>query len=93
MIVSTLLTAIKADLSKEAQFLSDPTTEDFKLALARWSDNDVKTPGAIVLVATEDDIINTVCRPKHFELERLLTEAGQTRHQTRRTICSQVWRP
>ncbi|KAH9223770.1 hypothetical protein DL95DRAFT_431599 [Leptodontidium sp. 2 PMI_412] len=60
MAVSHFLTAIKAELTKEAKLLSDSSTEEFKVALERWSDRDLKTPSAIVLVATEEDIVKTV---------------------------------
>ncbi|KAH7407901.1 hypothetical protein BKA64DRAFT_721649 [Cadophora sp. MPI-SDFR-AT-0126] len=60
MSISVFLTAIKAQLSKEARLLSDPNAEEFKSALARWTDRDWKTPSAIVVVAEEEDIVKTV---------------------------------
>ncbi|PVH80647.1 FAD-binding domain-containing protein [Cadophora sp. DSE1049] len=60
MAVSTFFSAIKAELSKEAKLLSDPNTEEFKSALERWTDRDLKSPSAIVVVVTEEDIIKTV---------------------------------
>ncbi|KAG4411135.1 hypothetical protein IFR04_015734 [Cadophora malorum] len=60
MTVSTFLSAINAELSKEAKVLSDPDTNGFKAAHERWTDRDLKTPSAIVIVATEDDIVKTV---------------------------------
>ncbi|KAH7356488.1 hypothetical protein BKA65DRAFT_494787 [Rhexocercosporidium sp. MPI-PUGE-AT-0058] len=60
MAVSTFLAAVKAELSEDAKVISDSSTEEFKLALERWTDRDLKTPGAIVLVATEQDIVKTV---------------------------------
>ena len=61
MAVSDFLATIKAELSPGAKVLSDSRTEEFKLTLQRWSDLNTQTPGAIISVATEDDIVKTVC--------------------------------
>ena len=63
MTVSTFLSVINAELSKEAEVLSDPDTNGFKAAHERWTDRDLKTPSAILIVATEDDIVKTVGTP------------------------------
>ena len=63
MTVSTFLSAINTELSKEAKVHSDPNTKGFKEAHERWTDRDLKFPSAIVVVATEDDIVKTVRTP------------------------------
>ena len=60
MAVSQFLSVAKTRLSSEAILLTDASSEEFKQALERWTDLNHKTPGAIVMVATEDDIIETV---------------------------------
>lgn len=65
MTFSNFLTAIKSEVSPNAKILFDPSNEEFKAALQRWSDLNVQAPGAIVLVATEDDIVKTV-RPSMY---------------------------
>lgn len=62
--VSDFLATIKADLSPGAEVLSDSSAEEFKSALQRWSNLDVQTSGVVVVVATEDDNVTTVC--SHF---------------------------
>jgi hypothetical protein len=61
MAVLDFLATIKAELSPSAKVLSDSRMEGFKSTLQRWSDLNARTPGAIVLVATEDDIVKKVC--------------------------------
>ena len=69
MAVSDFLATIKGELSPSAKVLSDSRTEEFKSSLQRWSDLNAQTPGAIVLVATEDDIVKTVCSPFYSSSE------------------------
>jgi hypothetical protein len=66
MTILDFLTIIKAELSPGAKVLSDSRTEEFASAHQRWSDLNVQIPGAIVLVVTEDDIVNTVRCSLHF---------------------------
>ena len=47
-------------LSHDAKILTDPSKDEFKELLRRWSDINKQIPGAIVLVATEQDVTNTV---------------------------------
>jgi hypothetical protein len=60
MAVSDLLSTLHGELSANAKVLVDPTNDEFKVALQRWSDTDKKIPGAIVMVASEEDIVKTV---------------------------------
>ncbi|CAL8576586.1 hypothetical protein XPA_002461 [Xanthoria parietina] len=57
MALTHFIAELRGALSAEACVLSDPTKEDFQLALLRWSDVDVKIPGAIVQVANESDAV------------------------------------
>ena len=47
-------------LSQDAKVLTDSNNDEFKELLRRWSDIDKQIPGAIVLVATEEDVVKTV---------------------------------
>jgi hypothetical protein len=93
MAVSELLNTLHGELSANAKILVDPTNDDFKIALQRWSDTDKKVPGAIVMVASEEDIVKTVSK-LYLEMTRgSLTTSGESCHQIRRSICSQIRRP
>lgn len=61
MAISTFLTAIK--LSPGAKILSDPTSQDFKQAIERWTELGLQIPGAIVMVETEGDILKNCMSP------------------------------
>lgn len=60
MAISKFVESLAAKLSPGASILSDPSSDDFKAAHERWTELDLKTPGAIVLVATEEDVVHTV---------------------------------
>jgi hypothetical protein len=94
MAVSELLNTLHGELSANAKVLVDPTNDEFKVALQRWSDTDKKVPGAIVLVASEEDIVKIVSRtpPSRITIH-ILTPPGEPRHQIRRSICSQIRGP
>ncbi|KAL0568747.1 hypothetical protein V5O48_013235 [Marasmius crinis-equi] len=57
---SSFLSQLGTLLSKDARILTDPNNNEFKELLRRWSDINKQIPGAIVLVATEEDVVNTV---------------------------------
>ena len=61
MAVSELLNTLHGELSASAKVLVDSNKDEFKVALQRRSDTDKKVPGAIVIVASEEDIVKTVC--------------------------------
>ena len=61
MAVSEFISTLRGELSSGAKVLSDCGTEEFKSALQRWSDLNTRTPAAIVVIATEEDIVKTVC--------------------------------
>ncbi|KAL8920046.1 MAG: hypothetical protein Q9172_004676 [Xanthocarpia lactea] len=60
MALTDFISELRKALSAETCVLSDPSNEDFRLALLRWSDVDVKIPGAIVQVSNESDAVKTV---------------------------------
>jgi hypothetical protein len=60
MAVSELLKTHHGELSANAKVLVDPTNDEFTVALQRWSDIEKKVPGAIVMVASEEDVVKTV---------------------------------
>ena len=60
MAISKFVGILTAELSPTATVLADPTTEEFKTALERWTELELKTPGAIVIVSTEEDVVQTV---------------------------------
>jgi len=63
MAISKLVESLTAKLSPAAAILTDPASDKFKTALERWTELDLETPGAIVLVSSEEDIVQTVSFP------------------------------
>ncbi|KAJ7817846.1 hypothetical protein B0H14DRAFT_3741148 [Mycena olivaceomarginata] len=57
---STFLSKLAASISTEAKVLTNRNGTEFQESLQRWSDIALKIPTAIVLVATENDVILTV---------------------------------
>lgn len=51
---------LHAQISKESKILTDPQDAEFRTSLERWSDFDLKVPGAIVKPVSEADIVLTV---------------------------------
>ena len=69
MTVSDLISALQAGaLSNDAKVLTNSTTAEFQELMKRWTDVDKQTPFAIVMPATEEDIVKSVSlnlrRPK-----------------------------
>ena len=58
MAVESILQSL--DLSTGAKILTDSSKAEFQKLLARWTDIDKKEPFAIVMPATEDDIVKAV---------------------------------
>lgn len=54
------LSELKPTLSHGAKVLTDNKSPEFQTRLERWTDTGKKTPGAIVVVANEADMIKTV---------------------------------
>ncbi|KAH8835021.1 hypothetical protein DL96DRAFT_1702026 [Flagelloscypha sp. PMI_526] len=54
--VSSLLSELKSVVSPETKVYDDPHSAEFNALAVRWSDTDIKTPSAIVLVANEQDV-------------------------------------
>jgi predicted Abi (CAAX) family protease len=71
MAVSELLNTLHGELSANAKVLVDPTNDEFQVALQRWSDTDKKIPGAIVVVASEEDIVKTVSPTSVSKVDRV----------------------
>lgn len=67
MAISKFFESLTAKLSSAASVLTNAGSDEFKAALERWTELDFKTPGAIVLVASEEDIIQTVS----FSIQRI----------------------
>lgn len=60
MAFSDLVVKLTHSLSAGARVMTDASEEEFQLALQRWSDVDVKAPGAIVQVADKQDVVTAV---------------------------------
>ncbi|KAI3612013.1 fad binding domain containing protein [Moniliophthora roreri] len=65
-------------LSPGAKVLTDSSTEEFQVLLGRWSDIDKQTPGAIVLVTTEEDVVETVKLAVKFEVPFVPKSGGHS---------------
>jgi hypothetical protein len=60
MAISQFVECLTAKLSQAACVLTDPASDEFKAALERWTELELKTPGAIVQVSSEEDTVQTV---------------------------------
>ncbi|KAL3485326.1 FAD binding domain-containing protein [Aspergillus germanicus] len=58
------LGSLRTAVSAECKILHDSQDPVFKRYLARWSDINLKTPGAVVLPRSEDDCLKTELVPK-----------------------------
>ena len=54
MAITEFVQLLRAELFGSAKVLADPSREEFKAALERWTNLELKVPGAIVLVTTEE---------------------------------------
>ena len=59
MALGHAVSELRGNLSPEARVLTDSSSKEFQLALLRWSDIDIKVPGAIIQVANEVDAVTT----------------------------------
>ena len=60
MAFNEFVSELRQTLSTQSRIITDVANKEFQLALLRWSDVDVKVPGAIVQVASESDAVVTV---------------------------------
>lgn len=61
MAASRLISTLKnGALSANAKVLTDPKSSEFEKSMERWTDLDKQMPYAIVMPATEDDIVKSV---------------------------------
>ena len=60
MSLPSKLNALRDALSPDSEILTDATADGFRGCLKRWTDIDLKTPAAIVLPTSEEDIQKTV---------------------------------
>lgn len=51
---------LHGQLSKASRILTDPQDAEFQASLERWSNFDLKVPGAIIKPVSEQDIVLTV---------------------------------
>lgn len=51
---------LSGQISKESKILTDPQDADFQASLERWSNFDLKVPGAIIKPINETDLVLTV---------------------------------
>ena len=60
MSILSQIVTLREALSSTSKILTDSTDTIFQELLQRWTDIDKKTPGAIVVPTSEDDILKTV---------------------------------
>jgi hypothetical protein len=77
MALSSLLSSLEQKLSPGAEILTDPSSAKFKEVHQRWSDIDVKVPGAILRPTTKSDTVNIVSQLASLHLT--LPEASNRR--------------
>jgi hypothetical protein len=66
MTILKFVESLSAELSPGASVLTDSASDEFMAAHERWSELELKTPGAIVLVSAEEDIVQAVCFQLHI---------------------------
>ncbi|KAF6228248.1 hypothetical protein HO133_007978 [Letharia lupina] len=76
MALSRFIIELRINLSPEARVYTDASSKDFQLALLRWSDVDVKVPGAIIQVANELDAVTTASSTPFAEKVLLWSTIG-----------------
>ena len=76
MAILSKLEGLKAVVSSQCQILTDSSSAQFQEYAKRWTDIDSKTPGAIVLPTTEEDIQKTVCWSRYLRAYMLKPVAG-----------------
>lgn len=86
---------LRDQLSSLSRILTDHESPDFRASLERWSDIGSQTPGAIIRLASEADVVHTVRRRSVLAQSRfqLMCIAGQRSNQSIDTLCSCVGWP
>ena len=89
MALNQLVVPLRGNLSPGARILTDVSSEDFQLALLRWSDLNIKVPGAIIQVANEFDAVTTASSmPLNRERSVLIRfRLGESRIGLPNTLC------
>ena len=85
MTFSAFLRALRSSLSSQAEILTDSCHPDFQRSLQRWSDIDLRVPGAIIRPASEEDAVEIVrlyllIGPRPIRLRNVFSIAGEIRH-------------
>lgn len=73
MTISAFLTEISGRLTTSATLYRDPSDPKFRDANQRWSEIGVKTPGAILQVAVEDDAVTAVSIGRPSDVMNMFT--------------------
>lgn len=60
MNLKSFVNLLHGQISKESKILTDPLDAEFRTSLERWSNFNLKVPGAIVKPVGEADIVLTV---------------------------------
>ncbi|KAI1388176.1 FAD-binding domain-containing protein [Hypoxylon trugodes] len=58
--IATFIEKLERTLSEGSKVLTGSSKADFQATLARWTDIDKREPGAVVLPATENDIVKII---------------------------------
>lgn len=58
--VTSQISFLEKSLSSDSKILSNPRDEEFLKLMERWTEIDLKIPGAIVLPISEEDVQKTV---------------------------------
>jgi hypothetical protein len=77
MTVKDFAIIIKSSLSSTAGIFTDESSDDFKHLNGRWSNIGLKTPGAILQPASEDDVVKIVGSSSQlFHCNNLFSSTG-----------------
>ena len=75
--------SLSSTLSSGAKLYTDSTDPQFVEHFTKWSDYGVKTPRAVVVVDTVQDVVETVCSLSRHRSWSLTSPLGLLLHQAR----------
>ncbi|KAF4620236.1 hypothetical protein G7Y89_g14584 [Cudoniella acicularis] len=76
--LSAFILSLRANLSSEAQILTDASHVAFKTTLERWSNEGLQIPGAIIRPTTERDVAITVKAAKKHSVPFVPASGGHS---------------
>lgn len=73
---------LHGQLSKASRILTDPQDAEFQASLERWSNFDLKVPGAIIKPASEQDIVLIIKEAVKLSIPFVASSGGHSSYST-----------